>query len=165
MKLNHRGGIPIKIKPRQLIPFLIAAAWLGMIFFLSSQNGEQTADLSLGIVDVIHRALQSVGIQININHLHHALRTSAHVIVFFVEGILLYWAINGLTERRRVSLISALLVAIPLCALDELHKLPIPGRHCQWDEAALNFVGAALGILVCLTFVSILQRRRRKAGK
>lgn len=146
-----------------MVPFVIAATWLGVIFFLSSQNGEQTADLSLGIVGVIHRALQSVGIQIDINRLHHALRTSAHVIVFFVEGILLYRAINGLTERRRVSLISALLVAIPLCALDELHKLPIPGRHCQWDEAALNFVGAALGVLVCLAFDLFLQRCRRKA--
>ena len=136
-----------------------------MIFFLSSQNGEQTADLSLGIVGVIHRALQSIGIQIDINRLHHALRTSAHVIVFFVEGILLYWAISGLTAKRRISLISALLVAIPLCALDELHKLPIPGRHCQWDEAALDFVGAVLGILVCLAFVSVLQRPRRKAVK
>lgn len=153
------------MKPRQLIPFLIAAAWLGVIFFLSSQNGEQTADLSLGIVGVIHRALQSVGIRININHLHHALRTSAHVIVFFVEGSLLYWAINGLTRQRRVSFLAALIVAIPLCALDELHKLPIPGRHCQWDEAALNFVGAALGILVCLTFVSFFRRRRQQVVK
>lgn len=139
-------------------------AWLAVIFFLSSQNGVQTADLSLGIVGVIHRTLESIGIETDVSQLHHGLRTAAHVIVFFVEGILLYWAIGGLTRKSHVRLLAALIISAPLCALDELHKLPIPGRHCQWDEAALNFVGAALGVLVCLVLVTILQRQRRHAA-
>lgn len=66
-----------------------------------------------------------------------------------------------MTSTRLRAAAGALLVSIPLCALDELHKLMIPDRHCRWDEAALNLLGAALGIDFCLAASAIGDAVRR----
>lgn len=76
------------------------------------------------------------------------LRTLAHIFVFLVEGVFLAFALAGVMRKRVVSALTAFWISVPLCALDELHKLAIPGRHCQWNEAGLNLLGALIGIIL-----------------
>ena len=58
--------------------------------------------------------------------------------------------------------------ALVLCALiaaaDEAHKALIPGRHCSWDEAGLNVLGAFLGAGAVL-IAGALRARRKKAER
>ena len=37
--------------------------------------------------------------------------------------------------------------------LDELTKIPIPGRHFSWFDVALNMLGAAVGMMVTLMII------------
>ncbi len=77
---------------KSAIPFALAACWLGVILRLSSQNGAQTAGLSLGITDVLLGLLERLGIVLNPTRFRLWLRTLAHVAVFWLEGVLLWWS-------------------------------------------------------------------------
>ena len=144
--------------PRTRLRFLPAILWLAVIFFLSSQTGEQTAALSLAIARWLARLFTGV----SLTSLHLALRKAAHIGVYFVEGALLFPALYG--QKGRAG--RALALTVALCALiavvDEAHKLAIPGRHCSWPEAALNFLGALPGVALALAIVKRKEKRERR---
>lgn len=144
--------------PRTRLRFLPAILWLAVIFFLSSQTGEQTAALSLAIARWLARLFPGV----SLTSLHLALRKAAHIGVYFVEGALLFPALYG--QKGRTG--RALAMTVALCALiavvDEAHKLAIPGRHCSWPEAALNFLGALPGVALALAIVKRKEKRERR---
>ena len=144
--------------PRTRLRFLPAILWLAVIFFLSSQTGEQTAALSLAIARWLARLFPGV----SLTSLHLALRKAAHIGVHFVEGALLFPALYG--QKGRAG--RALALTVALCALiavvDEAHKLAIPGRHCSWPEAALNFLGALPGVALALAIVKRKEKRERR---
>lgn len=140
--------------PRTRLRFLPAILWLAVIFFLSSQTGEQTAALSLAIARWLARLFPGVSLT--------SLRKAAHIGVYFVEGALLFPALYG--QKGRAG--RALALTVALCALiavvDEAHKLAIPGRHCSWPEAALNFLGALPGVALALAIVKRKEKRERR---
>ena len=144
--------------PRARLRFLPAILWLAVIFFLTSQTGEQTAALSLAIARWLARLFPGV----SLTSLHLALRKAAHIGVYFVEGALLFPALYG--QKGRAG--RALALTVALCALiavvDEAHKLAIPGRHCSWPEAALNFLGALPGVALALAIVKRKEKRERR---
>ena len=144
--------------PRARLRFLPAILWLAVIFFLSSQTGEQTAALSLAVARWLARLFPGV----SLTSLHLALRKAAHIGVYFVEGALLFPALYG--QKGRAG--RALALTVALCALiavvDEAHKLAIPGRHCSWPEAALNFLGALPGVALALAIVKRKEKRERR---
>lgn len=144
--------------PRARLRFLPAILWLAVIFFLSSQTGEQTAALSLAIARWLARLFPGV----SLTSLHLALRKAAHIGVYFVEGALLFPALYE--QKGRAG--RALALTVALCALiavvDEAHKLAIPGRHCSWPEAALNFLGALPGVALALAIVKRKEKRERR---
>lgn len=144
--------------PRARLRFLPAILWLAVIFFLSSQTGEQTAAISLAIARWLARLFPGV----SLTSLHLALRKAAHIGVYFVEGALLFPALYG--QKGRAG--RALALTVALCALiavvDEAHKLAIPGRHCSWPEAALNFLGALPGVALALAIVKRKEKRERR---
>ena len=144
--------------PRTRLRFLPAILWLAVIFFLSSQTGEQTAALSLAIARWLARLFPGV----SLTSLHLALRKAAHIGVYFVEGALLFPALYG--QKGRAG--RALALTVALCAMiavvDEAHKLAIPGRHCSWPEAALNFLGALPGVALALVIVKRKEKRERR---
>ena len=82
--------------------------------------------------------------------------------MYFVEGALLFPALYG--QKGRAG--RALALTVALCALiavvDEAHKLAIPGRHCSWPEAALNFLGALPGVALALAIVKRKEKRERR---
>ena len=56
------------------------------------------------------------------------------------------------------SFILTLALSALIAAVDETHKMPIPGRHNFWTEAALNLFGAALGVGSVLTIEKLKKQ-------
>lgn len=128
-------------KRHNLMLLLPPILWLAVIFFLSSQTGEDTTSLSLTITRWLARFFPGVAEET----LHLWLRKLAHIAVYFVEGALLLPALLRRTRRPIQSFILTLALSVLIAVMDEAHKMLIPGRHCSWPEAALNVFGAALG--------------------
>lgn len=138
--------------------FLPTILWLGIIFFLSGQTGEQTASLSLSIARWLMRFFPGT----TETGLHMCLRKAAHIGVYFVEGVLLFPALRRSLRSAGKGFIVTLVLCALIAAVDEAHKALIPGRHCSWDEAGLNLLGAFLGAGAVL-IVGILKARRKNA--
>lgn len=142
----------------------LAAAWLGLCFFLSWQTGEDTAQVSLRLAAVLLRLMGRVGLHPDPVAFHAFLRTSAHWGAFLVAGALVSGA-AAVTwwDRPRPALV-AFAVGMALCAVSacasEMVKVLIPGRHLQWDELGLNLLGAAMGVLPVCFVTRLLDRRR-----
>lgn len=145
---------------RNALYFFPAILWLGIIFFLSGQTGEETASLSLAITRWLMRFLPGV----SETGLHSWLRKAAHVGVYFVEGALLYPALRAWLRGMGKGFCLTVAVCALIAAADEAHKALIPGRHCSWDEAALNVLGAFLGAGAVL-IVGALKARRKTAER
>lgn len=129
--------------------------WAGLMIFLSRQSGTDTTELSGLLTRMLAEVLARLGIIVDQVQLHHALRTSAHIIVYFVWSVLLYRAFCGCSRVCFTvsALLRSFLLTLVLCSavavLDELQKKWIPGRHCNWNEVVLNAVSALVGTLIC----------------
>ena len=141
--------------------------WLGVVFwaalmvFLSRQTGTETTVLSTGIATAIKKVLDLFGISAELNSLHMLLRSFAHVVAYTVLAALLFHALCSRNKNKKAVLISSiwtLALCIIAAVLDEYQKKFINGRHCQWDEAGLNFLGACLGVAVCTLIHKFIRR-------
>lgn len=128
--------------------WLIFAVVCGGIFYLSSQDGEETTNLSLNFTNKLAGYLLENPNQQQINVLHMLLRKIAHPIVFTVMGTMLSLALLATFGVKRFYI---LLAGIPIsyffAYFDEYHKNFIDGRHYSHQEQMLNFNAAAGAIL------------------
>ena len=145
---------------RKALCYLPSILWLGIIFFLSGQTGEQTTSLSLSIAQWLMRFFPGA----SETGLHMWLRKLAHIGVYFVEGALLFPALRRTLRGAGKGFLTTLVLCALIAAVDEAHKALIPGRHCSWDEAGLNVLGAFLGAGTAL-IVGALKARREKAER
>ena len=142
---------------RHLAHFFPAALWLAVIFFLSGQTGKETASLSLSLTRWLLRLFPGAPEAA----LHLWLRKAAHIAVYLVEGALLFPALRGALKGTAKGFFSTVALCALIAIVDEAHKALIPGRHCSWDEAGLNVLGAFLGALLA---AFLAGRCRRRAG-
>lgn len=140
-----------------LILCLCCIGWLGLIFHLSTENGEKTADTSMRIAEKISGMLYTSPTKEQVDSVHQHVRKAAHVVLFFVLGVLICTMgmyIFSLRKKTWVALL-VLFVGVGLIFgvgwLDEWHKQFIDGRHYQLGEAVLNIIsGLSGGVVVML---------------
>lgn len=146
---------------------LWAASILWMVFclFLSWQTGEDTAGLSEGVAQTVRRVIHIFGVEVDLNSLHAWLRKAAHIVTFFISGVLFCCSFQRSLKRRPhggrlpFSLSAALCCVCAIAA--EVCKVWIPGRHLQWDETGWNVIGAICGAGIACAF-GYLRKLRRK---
>lgn len=144
----------------------VTAIWLGLMLFLSSQNGEDT----LGLSEWICKKILSLFGRYNASdmaRLNAVLRKAAHFFLFFVLGIMsVMWTVIIPRFSVAVKTLFCFAVCFIIAFFDEAHKVFIPGRHFSLFESLLNFFGAAAGIgaaiLVCCVIRHIIGVSRRK---
>lgn len=126
--------------------WLPALAWFCVMMTLSRQTGSETARVSGFLARVLMDLLGGFGISVEPESFHRGLRTAAHFIAYFIWAPLLFHALDGGGSARfwRAVMLTILICCV-VAALDELQKSVIPGRHCNWNEAGLDCVGALCG--------------------
>ena len=137
---------------KKIIIILLPLAWMAMIFYLSHQPAEQSAELSGGIVANL----------IEIFHLpvtEHFVRKAAHFSEYAVLGILVVNAVRLFVSNH------FLWTSVVVCSLysvtDELHQLFIPGRSCQVSDMLLDTAGSAAGVLLWWLVICLMKKRKQ----
>lgn len=147
-----------------IVLLILTICWMGLIWYLSSENGAETAKTSGEIAEkvatvVTHEPKPDVQV---VNKIDFSIRKIAHFALFFVLGILVY----GTLTMFKIKWFWLAIITFGICCiyafLDEWKKQFIQGRHFQLDEAALNMCGAFAGIVVVLIVKLILHRRSVK---
>lgn len=135
--------------------WLLVIAWFGLILYLSAQTGERSGEMSMLLADKLYGKFRFL--EISKETFHSGIRLLAHVGIFMVEGFLLEMAFINSVKYRGLSGIWAILMSIPMAVVDEWRKQFVEGRHCQWDEAAINAGSAIVGVLIAAALAWILN--------
>ena len=134
------------------IKLIIVLAWMGLIFFFSSQNAAGSTVSTNIVIDWIYKLYSSIVVNNKLTVSEFSLiifspiRDLAHFSEFLVLGILAYLFINEYSNKNVViiSCVVCLLYAIS----DEIHQIFVPGRVCDFKDVLIDTLGAIIGIIL-----------------
>lgn len=156
----------LKLRRFIVITALIVLAIAAMIFFFSSQPGEDSSRASWGIAESLMRlmhpdfnALESAQ-RTRLHELYQVItRKAAHFSEFTLLGLFLRLLLEGLGIRRKklASWAAGTLYAVT----DEIHQLFVDDRGALASDVAIDSLGVLCGVLL-MTGILILARRRKR---
>lgn len=142
---------------KKIIKILLVILWMGLIFYFSSRNSDESTDQSRSIVNktnivTIYEEKRNVDDETAIKNVDIFFRKSAHIIEYFVLTILLFYALI----EYDLSIPKILLLSFMICFIysisDEMHQLLVSGRSAEIKDILIDNIGNSLGILMCYLF-------------
>ena len=154
---------------------VIAVLLLGhlcLIFHYSNEPATQSDQTSTSFIETLlqavhpsFRTLPEETRQARVQSLQKAVRSLAHLAEFAMLGVLVCALL--LTFSVQIRWLAAGLGFCAVCAAaDEIHQLFVAGRTFQWEDIAVDTVGAAAGLAGCFLLCRLFRRvwKRRKKG-
>lgn len=141
------------MKPKYKILISLAAVllWMGIIFWYSSQNGEQSGAMSRGITDWVLALFGSAPDSPFADILHLCIRKGGHFTEYLILSVLLINFLRRLGRPRLFCFILAILISFLYAASDEWHQYFIGGRYMSAIDVGIDTCGAVLGsVIYCL---------------
>ena len=147
-----------------LIPVLLVAA---AIFLFSSQNAEESGELSAGVTEWV------LSLFVDVSELspgeweallagsQNVIRKTAHVLEYAAFGFFLVLHLSTWMNKR--PWLAGLTVSLLYSGSDELHQYFVGGRAMQLRDMGFDLFGAALGIGAYTLLACLI--RRLSAGK
>ena len=166
MGLGKRLKEFIEKNKKIIILLAVLIAWLAVMIFLSSQNGTKTENTSGFLAKLVANILYGESAKKHIIMIDSVFRKSAHIIIYAVFGGILYSLSNcfKMKEWRKLGICTSIVILISV--LDELHKLPIDGRHFDIPDVFLNIVGGVV-VLLIIAILNIIKHSQseKKQGR
>ncbi len=153
----------IKRKTIAAASWLLVAVCMTMIFFFSHQPANESAELSISVMNLVGKIftnfIETIG--------HDSFRSLAHALEFCGLSFLLFNAFYQ-TFMKPYALLS-FAVSVFYSLTDEVHQLFIEGRAFQFFDLAIDAAGSLAGIaagyLIYLLITLINNRRGIKIEK
>ena len=127
---------------------------MALIFYFSSEGSTASNSHSSPIADLFGVSAWLV-------------RKTAHFIVYFVLGMLVFNAAKTLSKQKnnRLALIS-IIICIVYAASDELHQAFVPGRSAQLTDVLLDSIASIIGVIVLkYIYEKITSRRHHRPNQ
>lgn len=151
---------------RRIAAWVAAVGWMLIIFLLSAQPAEESAELSGGLIEQVAQVvtpgfneLPPQEQEAVVDQWQSIARKLAHATEFAVLGILLWIALSDLSRRRLRAAVSAgigLLYAVS----DEVHQLFVSGRGPGVADVFIDLAGVLLGIALAVAGAALWRRRK-----
>ena len=142
------------------IGYVAMAAWMVVIFVLSSEGH----DASSGRSDAIVHTLQSVGLGFApTDVLTFLTRKAAHTVAYLLLGVLAYRAVRQHNlPAKRVAVI-AVCIVVAYAISDEVHQLFVPGRSGEPRDVLIDSGAGVIGVAAAYYVYSkyLLQKSQR----
>jgi VanZ family protein len=155
------------LNKQKWLRFVPAFLWMVLIFCFSAEDAAASSESS---EETLGFLLQLFGTDFSEklyagSELHALLivllRKSAHLFLFTVLSMLLYFAGTAFsTSRRLPSLLFPFGTGVLYAVTDEIHQYFVPGRACQWQDVVIDTVGVCLGILAAVLIQQIFRKCR-----
>ena len=126
---------------------LVPVFWMAVIFTLSHQPAAVSSGQSGVIVEHLQQTMPGVSTAV----LTFLVRKSAHIIAYFILGILMYRALRITIRRWQTrTVVSLALLSCSLYAVtDEIHQLFVPGRSGELRDVMIDSIAALVGVGLC----------------
>lgn len=142
--------------------------WMGIIFKLSSANGEKSTDTSRSslemIITLFNKSIDKQKLAEIVIKYDVVLRKFTHFSGYLVGGVLLYFMyfyLNKLVNNKvkYIKLYSVVTGSI-YAMTDELHQHFVPGRSGEIKDVLLDTSGVITGIIIVWLVISVIQKRK-----
>ena len=141
------------------ISWILVAACMVVIFCLSAQTAQDSADLSGSFIRAI---FELIGIELQ----QEGIRTVAHCLEFMGLSLLIFNATYATWEKKITPLI-AFAGTVLYAITDEIHQIFVPGRAFQISDILVDSTGALIGIIasfIALKIILYITKRRKTNG-
>ena len=156
---------------KRFLLWLLVILWMGIIFFLSAQTAAESSGLSGQTIRTLIPIFMPEFIDISqvqqneiVANLQHLVRKIAHILIYFILGILCMCTLISHELKLKVKVYAALVICTVYAATDELHQLFVDGRGGQLSDIFIDFCGALLGVLLVVG-VQWMRGRKGKASQ
>jgi VanZ family protein len=122
----------------------LAFLWMAVIFFLSGQDGSESANLSTSLFKPLIELLSFTGIPMETFSL--VIRKSAHFFSYLILGILVFRALDTYQIELSHKVYLSMLLCIGYAISDEIHQIFIPGRAGSLIDVFIDSMGSATSI-------------------
>ena len=132
---------------RRVLPLLI---WMAIIFFMSHQNGQDSARMSGFFGQLLRQWIEALGGEYTPELrtvLSGLVRKTAHAMEY---GILFILVFRLLTVYKVPAYNSSWGFCLAHALSDEFHQSFVPGRVASWADVGIDMIGATLACLLIL---------------
>lgn len=151
-----------------LVTIVLVLSWMGFIFNMSSENGEESSNTSGQVIEHVISEVpklkdepQEVKENI-ISKLQFIVRKGAHFTAYMILGILVYLLILQIKNINKRYLLSWKICTLYALS-DEFHQLFVPGRSGEVRDVLIDSSGSFIGILLVIVFIKVFEHTKRKA--
>lgn len=158
---------PIKIKKnlivKRILFIIMLLATLYLIFCFSSQDGEQSGNLSLKVTNFIVNLFSKIknmdtALRMHyIEKLHPIIRKLAHFSIYCLVGfsVMGFWCTFDI--RNKYKLLWSILIGVTYATSDEFHQSFIPGRGPSIRDVCIDSAGVLTGIFVMIFLILLFE--------
>lgn len=145
---------------KRALKVLALIAWMGLIFFMSSQ----VATTSSGISSLFVEPIKPYAPGFTEDILTTLVRKSAHIFLYFVLGILIFNALRDYKFSNTPLVLFSILFAFLYAITDEIHQSFVPGRSAELRDVLIDTLGASLGVAICYGIIRLRDKREQENG-
>lgn len=163
---------PMCLDYRKIFFLTLTILWMTVIFWFSSVPADESSQMSLSAGRLAARIfIPNYGDwsleeqNAFAEKIDYPVRKMAHAGEYIVLGVLMLSTVNNFLvwSYVRKGLAAWMLTAF-YAATDEFHQLFVAGRSGQLSDVLLDSVGAAAGILLCMTVMRLAKHQTRYCG-
>lgn len=158
---------------RKIIIPAFTLLWMIVIFWFSSAPADESSQMSLSVGQLAARIFVADYEDWSLEEqnafaerIDYPVRKIAHAGEYAVLGMLMLGTVSEyLTWNRIRKGHAAWILTVLYAAMDEFHQLFVAGRSGQVTDVLLDSVGAAAGILLCMTIMWLVRCKTRCCGQ
>ena len=148
----------MKLSKKKIINLVLLFMWMGLIFYMSSSNGEK----STGQSDLVITIVSSLGINLSGNFGEFAsviVRKAAHICEYMILSLLLYNVLKDYITITKKIMIYTIIGVILYAMSDELHQIFVPERAGRIQDVFIDTTGGCIGLIVIKAINKVKRSR------
>lgn len=152
-----------KTKLIRIILFILIVLWALLVFYMSSQTGEESSGVSRKIVELFIKDENLVEL------VERYIRKLAHFSEYAVGGVLfllLFYTYNWTDKRKMITSVG---LGCWYAITDEVHQLMVAQRNGSIVDVYIDTLGVATGVCMTLLVIKIIllikNRKEVKTNK
>ena len=143
------------MKIKKLLRFIPAVIIMGIIFFFSSQTGDESTAVSDEVISVT-----AGGDMVGTELITVIVRKSAHFLEYAALGAMVCFGLRGIGDEKKQGrrIVFSGLFGGLYAVTDELHQYFVPGRACMARDVLLDICGAFFGAYAMYLLYRLIGR-------
>lgn len=150
---------------------LISLFWMGVIFYMSHQNGEESSNVSNKVtkifLELFYKEYHLLDVSqqlILFENTSYIIRKLSHFIEYFLLGSFFFFLIKEFTKKDSILYSISISLSILYAITDEIHQSFVGGRSPMIKDVLIDALGAISAILcmgIILNSIRIIKKGKK----